>query len=77
MTLLINMTELCLSGGTARVFDGFQYGDTHVSFFLSMHHQEKGRLCIRIPTRKSLLFKRARPHLQLAMPHLRQPAARS
>ena len=34
MTLLINMTELRLSGGTARVFDGFQYGHTHVSFFL-------------------------------------------
>ena len=34
MTLLINMTELRLSGETARVFDGFQYGDTNVSFFL-------------------------------------------
>ena len=34
MTFLINMTELRLSGGTARVFDGFQYGDAHVSFFL-------------------------------------------
>lgn len=34
MTFLINMTELRLSGGTARVFDGSQYGDTHVSFFL-------------------------------------------
>lgn len=34
MTLLINMTELRLSGETARVFDGFQYDDTHVSFFL-------------------------------------------
>jgi mannose-6-phosphate isomerase-like protein (cupin superfamily) len=28
------MTELRLSGETARVFDGFQYGETHVSFFL-------------------------------------------
>lgn len=34
MTFLINLTELRPSGGTARVFDGFQYGDTHVSFFL-------------------------------------------
>lgn len=34
MTVLINMTELRLSGETARVFDGFQYGDTNVSFFL-------------------------------------------
>jgi len=28
------MTELRLSGETARVFDGFQYDDTNVSFFL-------------------------------------------
>ena len=34
MTFLINITELRLSGETARVFDGFQYGDTNVSFFL-------------------------------------------
>jgi len=34
MTILINMDELSLSGETARVFDGFQYGDTNVSFFL-------------------------------------------
>ena len=34
MTFLINMTELRLSGGTARVFDGSKYGDTNVSFFL-------------------------------------------
>jgi len=34
MTFLINMTELRLSGETARVFEGSQYGDTHVSFFL-------------------------------------------
>ena len=34
MTFLINMAELPLRGDTARVFDGFQYGDTHVSFFL-------------------------------------------
>jgi len=34
MTFLINLTELRLSGGTARVFDGFQYDDTNVSFFL-------------------------------------------
>jgi len=35
MTFLINMTELRLSGGTARVFEGAQYGDTNVSFFLN------------------------------------------
>ena len=34
MTFLINMTELLLSGETARVFEGSQYGDTNVSFFL-------------------------------------------
>ena len=34
MTLLINMTELRLSSETARVFDGFQYGDTNISSFL-------------------------------------------
>ena len=34
MTFLINMAELRLSGATARVFDGFHYSDTHVSFFL-------------------------------------------
>ena len=34
MTFLIKITELRLSGGTARVFDGFQHGDTNVSFFL-------------------------------------------
>ena len=34
MTFLINITELRLSGGTARVFDGSKYGDTNVSFFL-------------------------------------------
>jgi len=34
MTFLINITELRLSGETARVFEGFQYGDTNVSFFL-------------------------------------------
>jgi quercetin dioxygenase-like cupin family protein len=34
MTYLINMTELRLSGGTARVFDGSKYGDTNISFFL-------------------------------------------
>jgi len=34
MTFLINMTELRLSGETARVFEGSQYGDTNVSFFL-------------------------------------------
>jgi len=34
MTFLINTAELRLSGETARVFDGFQYGDTNVSFFL-------------------------------------------
>ena len=34
MTFLINMAELRLSGATARVFDGFQYDDTNVSFFL-------------------------------------------
>jgi len=28
------MTELLLSGETARVFEGSQYGDTNVSFFL-------------------------------------------
>jgi mannose-6-phosphate isomerase-like protein (cupin superfamily) len=35
MTLLINMAELPLSGGTARVFEGSQYSDTNVSFFLN------------------------------------------
>jgi quercetin dioxygenase-like cupin family protein len=35
MTFLINIAELPLSGGTARVFEGFQYGDTNVSFFLN------------------------------------------
>ena len=34
MTFLINMTELRLSGETARVFEGSEYGDTNVSFFL-------------------------------------------
>jgi len=34
MTFLINMAELELSGETARVFEGSQYGDTNVSFFL-------------------------------------------
>jgi len=34
MTILINMAELPLSGETARVFEGVQYGDTNVSFFL-------------------------------------------
>jgi len=34
MTFLINMAELRLSGETARVFEGSQYGDTNVSFFL-------------------------------------------
>lgn len=34
MTFLINMTELSPSGDTAQVFEGFQYGDTKVSFFL-------------------------------------------
>jgi len=34
MTVLINMAELRLSGETARVFDGFQYRDTNISFFL-------------------------------------------
>src|SRR5512146_1969002 len=34
MTFLINIAELRLSGETARVFEGFQYGDTNVSFFL-------------------------------------------
>ena len=34
MTLLINMAELPLRGETARVFDGSQYGDTNISFFL-------------------------------------------
>ena len=34
MTVLINIAELRLSGETARVFDGFQYADTNVSFFL-------------------------------------------
>ena len=34
MTYLINIAELRRSGETARVFDGFQYGDTNVSFFL-------------------------------------------
>ena len=35
MRFLINMAELPLSGGTARVFEGFQYGDTNVSFLLN------------------------------------------
>ena len=34
MTFLINIAELRLSGETARVFEGSQYGDTNVSFFL-------------------------------------------
>ena len=34
MTFLINITELRLSGETARVFDGSKYGDTNVSFFI-------------------------------------------
>jgi len=34
MTLLINIVELPLSGETARVFEGVQYGDTNVSFLL-------------------------------------------
>ena len=34
MTILINISELRLSGETARVFDGFQYGNTNISFFL-------------------------------------------
>jgi len=34
MTFLINISELRLSGETARVFDGFQYGETNVSFLL-------------------------------------------
>ena len=34
MTFLINIAELPLSGETARVFEGSQYGDTNISFFL-------------------------------------------
>ena len=34
MTFLINIAELPLRGDTARVFEGSQYGDTNVSFFL-------------------------------------------
>ena len=34
MTVLINMAELRLSGETARVFEGSQYGETNVSFLL-------------------------------------------
>ena len=34
MTFLIKFDDLRRSGETARVFDGFQYGDTKVSFFL-------------------------------------------
>ncbi len=76
MTFLINMAELRLSGGTARVFEGSKYGDTNVSFFLSTHRQETDHHCIRIPMRKSLLFKRVRSPLQLAMPQLRRPEVR-
>jgi quercetin dioxygenase-like cupin family protein len=35
MTIQINIADLPLSGGTARVFEGFRHGDTHVSFFLN------------------------------------------
>jgi mannose-6-phosphate isomerase-like protein (cupin superfamily) len=35
MTFLINIAELPLRGGTARVFEGSQYGDTNVSFLLN------------------------------------------
>jgi hypothetical protein len=35
MTFLINIAELLLSGGTARVFEGSQYCDMNVSFFLN------------------------------------------
>jgi len=35
MTFLINMAELPLRGGTARVFEGYQFGDTNVSFLLN------------------------------------------
>jgi len=35
MTFLIKSAELPLSGETARVFERPQYGDTHVSFFLT------------------------------------------
>lgn len=54
MTFLINMDELRLSGGTARVFDGFQYGVQTYRLFLLMRHQEtavtafaslRGNLC--------------------------------
>ena len=34
MTFVINMTELPPRGGTTRVFEGSQYGDTNVSFLL-------------------------------------------
>ena len=34
MTFLIHMAELPRSGGATRVFEGSQYGDTNVSFFL-------------------------------------------
>jgi len=34
MTFLIDMAELPLRGGTTRVFEGSQYGDTNVSFLL-------------------------------------------
>jgi mannose-6-phosphate isomerase-like protein (cupin superfamily) len=35
VTILINMNELRLSGGTARVFEGSQYDDANVSFLLN------------------------------------------
>lgn len=34
MAVLINMAELPLRGEASRVFEGSQYGDTNVSFFL-------------------------------------------
>jgi quercetin dioxygenase-like cupin family protein len=34
MTFVIDMSELPLRGGTTRMFEGSQYGDTNVSFLL-------------------------------------------
>ena len=78
MARVISNDELP-NNGSVYMFEGYQYGDVDVSFFLSDTVSGKGpdRICTSTPTMRSSWCKRASSPSRWERTPLRPPAARS
>jgi hypothetical protein len=76
MAQVISNAELP-NNGSVYTFEGYQYGDVDVSFFLSDTAPIRDRICTSTPTMRSSWCKRASSPSRWERTPLRPPAARS